>query len=173
VADNANSNNAENGKPGSKFDVLKLLTFVLVGMNVVTVGGSAAVIYKIKMGTKPATITEVSESLALDVDRELRDSNPVLLSFEPFTANLDGHPRKLVRATIQMEMLSEEGYEEAVNKTPLARDQIIRILNGKHFEDIESVQGKLFLKDQILTSMNNLLHKGTVKEVYFNEFVVQ
>ena len=78
-----------------------------------------------------------------------------------------------MRTTIQLEMLSEEGYEEAVNLSPVARDQIVKILNSKKYEDIETIQGKLFLKDQIATSMNGILHKGSVKDVYFNEFVVQ
>jgi flagellar FliL protein len=97
----------------------------------------------------------------------------VLFTFEPFTINLDGKPRKLVRTTIQLEMLNEDGFEEAVDLTPVERDQIVKIFNTKTYEDIETIQGKLFLKDQIMTAMNGILHKATVKEVYFNEFVVQ
>jgi flagellar FliL protein len=113
------------------------------------------------------------EKAALLEDQELRGDKPVLFTFDPFTINLDGKPRKLVRTTIQLEMLSEDGYEEAVDQSPVERDQIVRILNSKKYEDIETIQGKLFLKDEIMTAMNGILHKGTVKEVYFNEFVVQ
>jgi flagellar FliL protein len=55
----------------------------------------------------------------------------------------------------------------------VARDQIVKILNSKKYIDIETIQGKLFLKDQIQTAMNKMLQKGSVKDVYFSEFVVQ
>jgi flagellar protein FliL len=151
----------------------KILLFLLIGINLITVAGGAAAIYFMKVVNTRPTITEEKEKAALAEDREIRQNKPVLFTFEPFTINLDGRPRKLVRTTIQLEMLTEEGYEEAVDLTPVERDQIVRIFNGKSFEDIETIQGKLFLKEQIITAMNGLLHKGMVKDVYFNEFVVQ
>ncbi|MGZ3722840.1 MAG: flagellar basal body-associated FliL family protein [Bdellovibrionales bacterium] len=49
----------------------------------------------------------------------------------------------------------------------------MRILNGKAFNDVETVQGKLHLKNQIISDLNQSLKKGVVKNVYFNELVVQ
>jgi flagellar FliL protein len=49
----------------------------------------------------------------------------------------------------------------------------MRILNGKTFEDVETVQGKLHLKNQIVAQLNSELKKGVVKNVYFSELVVQ
>jgi flagellar protein FliL len=158
-------------KPG--LTLQKVLLGVLIGLNVVTMIGGGVAIYFFKVADKRPAITEEKERAEMAEDREIRGDKPVLFTFDPFTINLDGRPRKLVRTTIQLEMLSETGYEEAVDLTPVERDQIVRILNGKTYEDIETIQGKLFLKDQIMTAMNSLLHKGSVKEVYFNEFVVQ
>jgi flagellar FliL protein len=153
--------------------IQKILILALVGLNLAVMIGGAAAIYNIKISSKRPVITEEKEKAALLEDQELRGDKPVLFTFDPFTINLDGKPRKLVRTTIQLEMLSEDGYEEAVDQSPVERDQIVRILNSKKYEDIETIQGKLFLKDEIMTAMNGILHKGTVKEVYFNEFVVQ
>lgn len=159
------------GKPG--ITLQKILLWALMGLNIITmVGGGAAIYYLKANGQRPA-ITEDKERAELAEDREIREDKPVMLTLDPFTINLDGRPRKLVRTTIQLEMLSEAGYEEAVDLTPVERDQIVKIFNSKKYEDIETIQGKLFLKDQIMTAMNTILHKGSVKEVYFNEFVVQ
>lgn len=159
------------GKPG--ITLQKILLWALVVLNIVTVVGGGIAVYYLKSNGQRPTITEEKERAELAEDREVREEKPVLLTLDPFTINLDGRPRKLVRTTIQLEMLSEAGYEEAVDLTPVERDQIVRILNSKKYEDIETIQGKLFLKDQIMTAMNTILHKGSVKEVYFNEFVVQ
>jgi flagellar FliL protein len=91
----------------------------------------------------------------------------------PFNTNLDGVPRRLVRVELSLEMMDEEGYEEVIGIVPQARDSIMRILNSKSFSDIESVQGKLHLKNQVVADLNASLHKGVVKNVYFNELVVQ
>jgi len=160
-------------KPGFRELLPKILLWGFIGLNLVFMFGGLATIYNLKVVYKRPPITEDTESKNLNFDREIRDSNPVMFSLEPFTINLDGSPHKLVRTTIQLEMLSEEGYEEAVNLTPVARDQIVKIINSKKYEDIDTIQGKLFLKDQILTALNGILHKGSVKEVYFGEFIVQ
>lgn len=166
-------NRPEMQLPKDGISLQRILLYLLVLTNVVAMVGGGASIYWMKVIEKRPTITEISERQARAEGQEIRIDTPVLFTFEPFTINLDGRPRKLVRTTIQLEMLSEEGYEEAVDKTPMERDQIVRILNGKTLEDIETVQGKLFLKDQIITAMNQILHKGMVKDVYFNEFLVQ
>jgi flagellar protein FliL len=151
----------------------KILLWTFLILNGLVMMAGTAVIYNLKIAYQRPSITEETEAMNLAADREIRGAKPVLYTFEPFTINLDGVPRKLVRTTIQLEMLSEEGFEEAVNLNPVARDEIVRIFNSKKYEDIETIQGKLFLKDQIMTAMNNLLSRGSVKEVYFGEFVVQ
>ena len=160
-------------KSGFKINLRQLMVWSFLIINAVVMIGGTVVIYYAKLVYTRPTITEEKESASLSLDREIRNGNPVRYTFEPFTVNLNERPRKLVHATIQLEMLSEEGYEEAVDIVPVARDEIVKIFNSKRYEDIESIQGKLFLKDQIMTAMNKLLHKGAVKEVYFDDFVVQ
>lgn len=160
-------------KPSFRERLPQILLWTFIVVNFLVMMGSIGLIYTVKIAYHRPTITEEKESRELAADREIRNSTPVRFTFEPFTVNLDEKPRKLVRATIQLEMLSETGYEEAVELAPVERDEIVRILNSKKYEDIETIQGKLFLKDQIQTAMNKLLHKGAVKEVYFGEFVVQ
>ena len=74
---------------------------------------------------------------------------------------------------MSIEMLSEEGFEELITQGGKARDEIVNILNNKRFEDLESIQGKLFLKDQIARRVNSYLERGVVKDIYFSDFVVQ
>lgn len=164
---------AAQAPPKPPLDIKKLLVLGLAVLNLVVIGGSAYVIWLVKLGTHRESITEQTETSKMEADRDIRSDSPVLYSFDPFTVNLDGKPRKLVQTTIQLEMLNEEGYEEAVDLKPVARDHIVRILNTKKYEDIETIQGKLFLKEQIMTALNGLFRKGSVKEVYFNNFVVQ
>jgi flagellar FliL protein len=151
----------------------ELLLKGFVAINFLIMLSGTYVIYKIKFVDKRELITEEQQVTELEHDRELRDNSQIRFTFDPFIVNLDERPRKLVHTTIQLEMLDEDGYVEVVEKSPKARDEIVKIINSKKYTDIETMQGKLFLKDQIMTSMNKILSKGTVKDVYFSEFVVQ
>jgi flagellar FliL protein len=58
------------------------------------------------------------------------------------------------------------------DKTQL-RDTIILLLSSQGFQDISTVEGKLGLKQEILSRVNQVLGPGAVTRVYFTEFVVQ
>jgi len=165
----------EKQKKGIDFKALlpKILKIGFLVINFGIMFGGAYEIYDIKVAYKRPSMTEETETNALQKERESKETRSVMLSLDPFVANLDGSPKKVLRATIHLEMLNEDGYEEAMDLGPVARDQIMRILNSKNYSEVETIQGKLFLKDQIVTAMNSLLKKGTVKEIYFGEFVVQ
>lgn len=100
---------------------------------------------------------------------------PLIYTLDKFTVNLDGEPRRTIRLEINLEMLAKDGFEEIIStdNRAKARDKIVRMLNDKTFAELESIQGKLFLKDRIAMEVNSILDKGVVKDVYFSEFVVQ
>lgn len=94
---------------------------------------------------------------------------------DKFTVNLAGEPKRSIRIEVNLELLNEKSYEESldVGNLPRIRDRIVSVLNDKTFSDIESIQGKLFLKERIATEVNSILDEGVVKDVYFSEMVVQ
>ncbi len=169
----ADSGQQAKEKPTLSERLPQLLMAGFIALNCVIMLGGTLLIYKIKIIDKRALITEDSLAGDFDEDRLTRGQTQIRFTFDPFVANLDERPKKLVHATIQLEMLNEDGYVEVVEKTPKARDEIVRILNGKKYTDVETIQGKLFLKDQIMTAMNKILQKGMVKDVYLADFVVQ
>ena len=162
-------------------DVMMLLTILFGVLNVAAVGGGAYMVYSSTLGWKAPQITE--EDLSKQKEAERKSGTevdvPLVYTMEKFKVNLDGDPLKDPKRTIQLEvnleMLSKDGFEEVMNhdKRAMARDRILHILGTKTFSDLESIQGKLFLKDQIATEISGLLDKGIVKDVYFTDFVVQ
>lgn len=156
-----------------KKDNKKLLAMAFVAFNFLCLGVGSYLTYK---GTIGASVHKLSND---DARRELASfeatlrAEPVLFSMPTFNTNLDGTPRRLVRVDLSLEMMDAEGYEEVINLGAESRDSIIRILNSKSFSDVESVQGKLHLKNEIVTQLNGFLKKGVVKNVYFSDFVVQ
>jgi flagellar FliL protein len=154
-------------------DLKKLLSFAFAGINLLVLGLGTYLVYMGTLGVTPKMLSNEQAERDLASFEEGLRGKPVLYTMTPFNTNLDGVPRRLVRVDMSLEMMDEEGYEEVIGIDPQARDSIMRILNGKSFADVETVQGKLHLKNQIIAELNSELKKGVVKNVYFNELVVQ
>lgn len=168
MADEEKEEQAEEKKDRS--GLFKLLFLVL---NLAVVGGGAALTYFNTIGYQEPYISETTEEAKLEEMRAYMEQNPIIYTMEPFTVNLRGRPKRSIRMEMSVEMLSEQGFEELIRVGGKARDEIVHILNGKKFEELESIQGKLFLKDQIARRINSYLKSGVVKDIYFSDFVVQ
>ena len=156
-----------------KKDFKKILSFAFIGLNLSVLGAGLYLVYASTLGyTTPELSNAAAERELASFEESLRGS-PVLYTLEPFSTNLDGMPRRLIRVQMSLEMMDEEGFEEIIGIAPQARDSVNRILNAKTFTDVETVQGKLQLKNQIVAELNSSLKKGVVKNVYFSELVVQ
>lgn len=157
-----------------KFNAGKIMLPLFLAVNIAVLGAGSFMTYKATLGWVRPAVREPAALEQLKADREtegVRDS--VLYTMPTFTVNLDGQPRRLIRVSLTLEMLDKDGFEEVVRNSPAARDSIVRILNAKTYDDIETIQGKLFLKDQIAVTLNRSLKEGVVKDVYFGDFLVQ
>jgi flagellar FliL protein len=135
--------------------------------------GGVFLTYQATLGHKVQVTSEA------DLNKELKDfrasiqGEPVLLGLPQFNTNLEGVPRRMIRMEMNLEMLDAEGFEEVMVYDAEARDAVVRVLNTKTFTELETVQGKLKLKSEIVASINSFLDQGVVKNVYFTDFVVQ
>jgi len=111
-----------------------------------------------------------------DSDSALSKKLPegLLLPLKGFTANLaqgDG-PRRFLRLNAVLRFSKDSKAEEFKNRKPQIRDSIISILNSKRPEDVLSEEGKLFLKEEIKSSINSFLVEGSVVDVYYVGFQI-
>lgn len=161
-------------KPKKSMGALMLPIFAV--FNLAVLGGGGFLAYKATLGFQYPTIREPAAEKELNKQRKAAGNEMaenVQYTMPSFTVNLAGSPRRLIRVEMTFEMLDKDGFEEIVRNTPRARDEIVKILNRKTFDDIETIQGKLMLKDQIAVTLNQALKSGVVKDIYFNDFIVQ
>lgn len=154
-------------------DLKMLMTYAFMVLNLLGLGGGSYLVYMSTLGVESKKVSNEEAERELASFEESLRGDPVLYTMAPFNTNLDGVPRRLIRLEMSLEMIDEEGFEEVIGITPQARDSVMRILNGKTFNDVETVQGKLHLKNQIIAELNSSLKKGVVKNVYFSTLVVQ
>jgi len=158
-------------------DIKLILTIVFALVNVGVAGYGLFLTYKSTLGWTRPEITE--EQLAEDKKKaeEAGDTEATgyVYTMDKFTVNLGGEPKRTIRLEVNLSMLGKEGFEEIIDpdRRAIARDKIIKILNEKSYTDLETIQGKLFLKDTIAMEVNSILNKGIVKDVFFTDFVAQ
>ncbi len=151
----------------------KILALAFAIFNLAGLGGAAFFVYTQTIGYEPPHMSEDQALRDLESFRKSLQLHPAIYTMEPLSTNLDGIPRRLIRVQISLEMLDEQGFEEAVNLGAGARDAVMRILNAKSYTDLETVQGKLQLKNQIIAQLNSGMKRGVIRQVYFNDFVIQ
>lgn len=156
-----------------KRDLGKLMGFAFAGLNLAGLGVGAFMVFSTTIGYTPPSQKDAELTREIAAFEEKLKQGPVMYTLDTFNTNLSGVPRRLIRVEMNLEMLNEEGFEEVFKLGAGSRDAIVRILNAKQFDDVESVQGKLQLKNEIITQINGYLDKGVVKNVYFSNFVVE
>jgi flagellar FliL protein len=81
--------------------------------------------------------------------------------------------KRYLKVTMSLEVRGPEIKLKIDRDKTQLRDTIILLLSSQGFQDISTVEGKLGLKQEILSRVNQILGQGAVTRVYFTEFVVQ
>ena len=142
-------------------------------INIAVLGVGTYIIYASTLGHEAAMITEKQMREPANLKEKFAQS-PMVYTMDKFVVNLACLPKRTIRIQVNLYMIGPESFQEImdVDNRAKARDKIVRILNEKTFDDLETIQGKLFLKDKIVVDINKILDKGLVKDVYFTDFVM-
>jgi flagellar FliL protein len=62
---------------------------------------------------------------------------------------------------------------ELENKEVVIRDRVIKMLGEFTVPELSDIDRRAFLKDTLLTSVNQVLQDGEVRRLYFTQYVLQ
>lgn len=97
-----------------------------------------------------------------------------MFPLEPFIVNIyDGQELRYLKVKVELEMVGPAIKPEIEGRLAPIRDSILILLSAKTLQDIQDVQGKNTLKDEILGAINKNIPPGKIAKVYFTDFVVQ
>lgn len=113
-------------------------------------------------------------------DQESPEETPVdprsteTIELEPFVVNLaDPLGRRYLRTTLQVEVVDRSAARDIQSFMPRVRDSIILLLSSKSYSELDSMDKKIQLRNEIVERLNQFIGQGKVVQVYFSEFVVQ
>ena len=97
-----------------------------------------------------------------------------MYSLPPFVVNLaDPLGRRYLKVAIDVEVINKTVANEIDKNLPRVKDTLLLLLSSKTFADLDSMEEKIELKNEIVQRLNQILGKAKVVKVYFTEFVVQ
>jgi flagellar FliL protein len=162
VADENEETTKEKGSP-LKFVIIGVLVLVLA------VGGFLGWML---LGSSDDDLTEgvgVGESEPA-VEEIASQTYPL----ETFVVNLnDPGGKRYLKTNIELEFFSEEVKAELERRLPQLRDLILLQLSSKSLDEIQSVDGKIALRGELIQRINQTLTSGKIRNLYFTEFVIQ
>lgn len=154
-------------------NIKKILLSLLVAVNLCVLSVGTYWVYISTLGYEYPQVNETALREPANLKEKFGQA-PLIYTMDKFTVNLSGIPKRTIRLQVNLDMISPLAFQEIMDfeYRAKARDRIVRILNEKTVDDLETLQGKLFLKDKIVSEINQILDRGLVKDVYFTDFVM-
>ncbi|MGN7610672.1 flagellar basal body-associated FliL family protein [Magnetococcales bacterium HHB-1] len=97
-----------------------------------------------------------------------------IFALAPFVVNLnEERGNRYLKVTIKLEMDNEKLRPELERRKPQLRDLILSILTAKSSAELQALEGKFRLREEIQSRVNNALVNGSVTRVYLTDFMIQ
>ena len=105
-----------------------------------------------------------------------KEQKIILCPLKSFVVNLldkKGIGKRYLKVTMELEVGKEEDKVKIEKNMPQLKDAILLLLSSQTLKEINTMEGKLELKQAILSRIKQVLGDGIVQRIYFTEFVVQ
>ncbi len=125
---------------------------------------------------KDATGTETEKQATEGVSKRKKREIGIVVPLESFIVNLldkAGLGKRYLKITVELEVISEQDQLLLDSHKTRLRDTILLLLSGLSFDEVNTIEGKLDLKQALLSRINQIMGGGIVRRIYFTEFVVQ
>jgi flagellar basal body-associated protein FliL len=164
----------QNEKPKSKLDI----RVIALGVNLLLLlGALGGLVYTRLIFERPA-ITETAEMA--EQKKEAKKPPPsaerVLISLEEMRINLaasQSQTAHYVSFAMNLECANEEMASKVEEQKQKIIDRIITTFNRTEFNDINTVQGRLILKELLIHDLNRIIGVTAITDIYYSLFVLQ
>jgi len=111
---------------------------------------------------------------------ELENSGePVVLDFETilplekFSVTLPGEEQaQTLSMVIHLDFTTPDVLDELLDRTFELREAIETILVTRTLDEVRNINGKIILKEEIISTVNGFLKRGKIRDIYITEFIV-
>jgi flagellar protein FliL len=148
-----------------------VVKIVLAVILVLLVGGGVFVGWTL-LQTDPAD----GEAGKASVMKEKPDTAPATYTLNTYIVNLmgsSGMSNRYLKVGVLLGINDPLQAPILDEFKPLLNDAVLMLLSSKTYSELATVEGKIVLKQELISRMNQILGRQVVKTIYFSEFVVQ
>jgi flagellar FliL protein len=160
----------EEVKPKKSVSKLIILAIVVIVLGAVGYGGWTLFMKGKDQGKKEES------SVSKSNPSSKKDETKIVFPLESFVVNLadkTGLGKRYLKVTVALEVNDENKKKRVEEHTAELRDTVLLLLSSQSFREISTMDGKLELKQALLSRINRALGGAVVRKLYFTEFVVQ
>ncbi len=151
----------------------KLIIIIVAVVLVVLIGAGAAYFFFFKKDPQQEKPTDPGSQVPVPELNSRAEIGP-MIDIEEFIVNIiSAENNHYVKAAITLEVTSEAAKEEVGKRMPQVRDSILLLVGNKTYDELQDLQGKKQLKAELASKLNSILQSGSVKSIFFTDFVVQ
>ena len=151
----------------------KMLIILVIGLLAAAIIGGGVFFYLQSKGSGSEKGLG-AEGTQNSAEKEEIDKKKINFPLENFIVNLaDPGGKRYLSTKIVLEFNDKGVIPSLETKVPEMRDRILMILPTKTFKEIQSVEGKNSLRSTLIAELNQVLQKGKITNIFFQEFVVQ
>lgn len=152
------------------------LVILMVALVLLTSAASGYVTFLVfrspAVGSAPVAAMEPGRS---ELEKGPEEPGPTF-DVGQFTVNLAVSPEESVhylRTQVVVEVDSDKALGELELRKHQVKDRVITIFRSKHVDELADARGTDATRGQITASLNELIGKGRIVDVYFTDFVIQ
>jgi len=102
------------------------------------------------------------------------ESEKKTFTMETFVVNLsDPGGKRYLKTNIDLDYPAGTIDAELISRLPQLRDLIILLLSSKTLAEIQTYEGKIALRQELIQRINQTLTTGKIRNLYFTQFVIQ
>jgi len=156
---------AEEGKSGGKKKLI-----IIIALFLVLVGGGAGAYFFLFSG---------SDDSAESAEAALANEPSTYLALDPaFTVDfIVGGKQRYVQLNMSIKSKNVEQINAVTLHMPLVRNSLVLLFSSQSFDELQTAEGKMALKNAALDAINGILEQetgqGGIDAVLFTNFVMQ
>lgn len=101
---------------------------------------------------------------------------PILLTFDDVVANIgpyDSAKAHMLIVKLNLELFDENSRKLIERRQGGVKHTILELSRGQSLNDLKTLSGKVYFKEQIVSQLNAYLNQPVVKDVHFASFLLR
>jgi len=151
-----------------------VMPFILLAVGALLLGAGGTYFAVDMFGSESGAEASDADKGAGSADADGKIMDTKVTDLGKFTVNLRDSAN--TQRVLQLQVQVESELETAVKveeRMPQLRDSVILLASDYSYSELEGMDGKLRLRDEIQARINSVLDPDNVERVYYTAFVVQ